>query len=246
MMNFSISAVINRGNEHLKEGIVMKQKIKDFVLSIGADVVGVAGIERFEQAPKGFHPRDLFPGCNSVVAFGVALPKGLTKTEPTMIYGHFNYALCPPVDWIALRAAKEIERLSGGYAVPLPSDGPYEYWDADKLEGRGLLSMKHTAVMAGLGTMGKSTLLLNEKYGNMLVLGAVLTDAELASDPLAESICIEGCSLCIANCPSGALDGQRAKQANCRPNTYGTNARGYDIVKCNKCRAICPMRFGKK
>jgi len=223
----------------------MKQKIKDFITSIGADVCGVAAIDRFEQAPPGFHPKDIFPGCKSVIAFGIALPKGLTKAESTMIYGHYNDALCPQVDWIAVRAARQIESLCGGYSVPLPSDSPYEYWDAQKLEGRGLISMKHAAVLAGLGTLGKSTLLLNEKYGNMLVLGAVLTDAELVSDPLAESICIEGCSLCMDNCPSGALDGHQAKQANCRPNAYGTNARGFDIVRCNKCRAICPMKYGK-
>jgi epoxyqueuosine reductase QueG len=106
--------------------------------------------------------------------------------------------------------------------------------------------MKHAAVLAGIGTLGKSTLLLNEKYGNLLTLGAVLTDLDLDSDPLAESICIEGCNLCINNCPSQALDGQRADQAKCRPNTYGTNARGFDTVNCNKCRVVCPMRFGKK
>lgn len=224
----------------------MKKQIKDFILSIGADVCGVANIERFSNAPEGFHPRDIYPDCKSVIMFGIALPKGLTKVEPRLIYGHYNYAACPEVDRIAARAAKEIERLYEVYAIPLPSDGPYEYWDAEKLEGRGLISMKHAAMLAGLGTIGKSTLLLNEKYGNLLVLGAVLTDLDLDSDSLAESICIEGCNQCIISCPSQALDGTRANQTKCRPNTYGTNARGFDTVNCNKCRTVCPMRFGKK
>lgn len=224
----------------------MKNQIKEFILSLGADVCGVAGIDRFSEAPAGFHPRDIFPDCKSIIVFGIALPKGLTKVEPRLIYGHFNYSTCPEVDRVAFRAAREIERLSGGYAVPIPSDGPYEYWDVEKLEGRGLISMKHAAVLAGLGTLGRSTLLLNEKYGNLLTLGMVLTDLNLVSDPLAESICIEGCSECIKNCPSQALDGQHANQTKCRPNTYGTNARGYDTVNCNKCRTVCPMRYGKK
>ena len=46
--------------------------------------------------------------------------------------------------------------------------------------------------------------------------------------------------------PSQALDGQYANQKKCRTNTYGTNARGFDIVNCNKCRVVCPMRFGKE
>jgi epoxyqueuosine reductase QueG len=230
----------------MKEVLIMKNEIKELVLNLGADVCGIANIDRFSEAPAGFNPRDIFPYCKSVIVFGIALPKGLTMVESKLIYGYFNYGTCPEVDWVAFRAAKEIERLYNGYAVPLPSDGPYEYWYAEKLEGRGLISMKHAAVLAGLGTLGKSTLLLNEKYGNLLTLGVVLTELDLASDPLADSICIEDCNLCIKTCPSQALDGQHANQTKCRPNTYGTNERGFDTVNCNKCRVVCPMRFGYK
>lgn len=223
----------------------MKNQIKELILNLGADVCGIANIDRFSEAPAGFHPRDILPDCQSVIVFGIALPKGLTKVEPRLIYGHFNEGSCPGVDWIGFKGSREIERLCGGYAVPIPSDGPYEYWDAEKMEGRGLISMKHAAVLAGLGTLGKSTLLLNEEYGNMLTLGAILTGLALASDPLAESICTEGCNLCVKNCPSQALDGDRADQSKCRPYTYGTNARGFSTVNCNKCRVVCPMRFGK-
>ena len=223
----------------------MKNQIKELILNLGADVCGVANIDRFSEAPAGFHPRDIFPDCQSVIVFGIALPKGLTKVEPRLIYGHFNEGSCQDVDWIAFKGAKEIERIYGGYAVPIPSDGPYEYWDAEKMEGRGLISMKHAAVLAGLGTLGKSTLLLNEAYGNMLTLGAILTGLDLASDQLAENICIEGCNLCIRNCPSQALDGSHADQLKCRLNTYGTNARGFSTVNCNRCRAVCPMGFGR-
>lgn len=224
----------------------MKNQIKEYILSLGADVCGVANIDRFVETPAGFHPTDILPDCKSVIAFGVALPKGLAQVEPRLIYAHFNYGTCPDVDRIAFKASKEIERLYGACAVPLPSDGPYEYWDADKLEGRGLISMKHAAVLAGLGALGKSTLLMNKKYGNLLTLGAILTNLDLESDPIAENICIESCLLCIQNCPSGALDGQRTNQSKCRPNTYGTNARGFEIVNCNKCRTVCPMRFGER
>ncbi|MGW8114640.1 epoxyqueuosine reductase [Caproicibacterium sp. NSD3] len=223
----------------------MKKEIKNFILNLGADVCGFANIDRFSEAPVGFHPKDIFPDCQSVIVFGIALPKGLTKVDSRLIYGYFNNSTCPNVDWVAFRAAKGIERLYGGYAVPLPSDDPYEYWDSEKMEGRGLISMKHAAVLAGLGTLGKNTLLLNEEYGNLLTLGAILTDLNLESDPLAKNICIDGCSLCIQSCPTQALNGSCTNQAKCRPNTYGTNARGFNVVNCNKCRTVCPMRFGK-
>lgn len=222
----------------------MKEQIRKLILSLGADVCGVAGIERFSEAPAGFSPKDMFSACKSVIVLGIALPKGLYMVEPRIIYGYFNETVPPQIDRIEFSAAKEIEKQFGGYAVPLPSDGPYEYWDAEKKEGRGLISMKHAAVLAGLGTLGKSTLLLNEKYGNLLTIGALVTDLELGSDPLAKSICLSDCDLCIKNCPSQALDGRSADQSKCRANTYGKNERGYDVVNCNKCRTVCPMRFG--
>jgi epoxyqueuosine reductase QueG len=222
----------------------MRDAIKNRVIELGADVCGIANIDRFKDAPKGFHPTDIYPDCKSVIVYGVALPKGLTKAAP-IIYGHFNYDICKRIDALSLQTAKEIEKDYKGFAVPMPCDGPYEYWDSEKKEGRGLISMKHAAVLAGLGQLGKNTLLLNPKYGNLLILGVVLTNLELPSDAFAENICINSCSLCLDNCPSQALDGTQAIQLRCRPNTYRTNARGYEVVDCNKCRAICPMKFGK-
>lgn len=121
----------------------MESKIKEILLNNGADVCGIADISRFSDAPAGFHPGNIFTDCKSVIVFSVEFPQGVTKVEPRLIYGHFNYTSCLEVDWIAFRAAKEIEKLCGGYAVPLPSDSPYEYWDAEKMEGRGLISTKH-------------------------------------------------------------------------------------------------------
>ncbi|MBP7460631.1 MAG: epoxyqueuosine reductase [Candidatus Delongbacteria bacterium] len=223
----------------------MKDQIKALVLSLGADVCGIAAMDRFANTPAGFHPRDIFQSCRSVIVFGVALPKGLTRIDPRLIYGHFNYLTCPETDRIALLTAREMERQYGGYAVPLPSDTPCEYWDADNMEARGLISMKHAAVWAGLGTLGKSTLLLNEQYGNTLTLGAVLSELDLPSDPPAVNLCLENCRLCLDHCPSGALTGEGVIQRKCRLHTYGTTARGFDTVNCNICRIICPMRFGK-
>jgi len=222
----------------------MKNAIRSMILGFGADVCGFAAAQDLADAPEGFRPTDIFAKCKSVIVFGIALPRGLAEVEMKLIYGHFNYKTCPEIDMIAFHTAKNIEASYGGCAVPLPSDGPYDYWDADKMEGRGLISMKHAAVAAGLGTFGKNTLLLNSQYGNMLILGAVLSELDLISDPPANNICMEDCNLCISSCPVGALDSSPVNQKACRINTYGTNARGFDTVNCNHCRIICPMKYG--
>jgi len=223
----------------------MKIEIKKIFMRLGCDICGVANVDRFDDAPKGFHPRDIYDECKSVIVFGKAIPIGITKVDPRIIYQHYNNIGPMILDRIAYEAALEIEK-NYGCAVPIPSDGPYEYWDEEKSEGRGLLSMKHAAVKAGIGTLGKNTMLLNSQFGSMLNIGAVLTNLDLPSDPLAEEVCIKNCRKCLDSCPAGALDGRHVNQSLCRRNTYGKNARGFDVVNCNQCRIVCPMAYGKK
>lgn len=224
----------------------MEDKIKKLFTDLGADICGVANIELFSDAPKGFHPMDIYSDCKSVIVFAKKIPYGLAYVNPRIIYEHFNSISPVELDRIAYLASIEIEKVYGGIAVPIPSDGPYDYWDEKNLEGRGTISMKHAAVLAGIGTLGKSTLLLNSHYGNMLTIGAVLTNLNLSSDKPAENICIKQCRLCIDNCPVNAISENGVNQKLCRNNTYATNDRGFDVVNCNRCRTMCPMAFGRE
>jgi len=219
----------------------VKEAIRRAVLDAGADVCGFAAAGEFDGAPEGFHPSDAFGACRAVVVFGVALPEGLFQVPPRLIYGHYNEASCALADGIAFRAARAVERLTGCRAVPLPSDGPYECWNPDRMEGRGLISMKHAAALAGLGALGKSTLLINGRYGNRLTLGAILTDCPLPSDPPAAPRCLENCRRCVESCPVGAIGEGGVNQKLCRAHAYGRNARGFHTVDCNRCRAVCPV-----
>ncbi|MEA4928068.1 MAG: epoxyqueuosine reductase [Candidatus Limiplasma sp.] len=226
----------------------MVEAIKTIFLNAGADVCGIANIEAFSHTPEGFHPSDLYADCRSVVVFAKAIPKGALLVNPRIIYQHYN-ALGPVLlDRIAYLAADQLEKdFPDAVAVPLPADNPYEYWVAETREGRGILSMKHAAVLAGLGTLGtlgKSTLLLNRRYGSRLSIGAVLTNLDLPTDPPAESVCIAGCRLCIDNCPAHAISDQGVNQLLCRAHTYAANSRGFDITNCNACRSKCPRVFG--
>lgn len=225
----------------------MTESIRQMILALGADVCGFAAMDRFQEAPAGFSPADVWPSCQSVIAFGVALPKGLLEASDELIYGYFNDQTAKMVDRIGLEAARRIEAQYAAKAMPIPCDGPYDAWDADTMTGKGILSMKHMAVACGLGQMGKSSLLLNPVYGNRLTIGVLLTDLALPSDGPSENICIPGCTRCVDACPAHAIqpDGT-IHQWQCRPKTYGRNARGFDTVRCNACRRVCPMRFGKE
>lgn len=223
----------------------MKETIRETIRALGADVCGFANIARFAAAPEGYRPTDIYASCRSVVVIGIALPKGLLQVSPRLVYGHFNRELSHTVDAVTLRAARAIEQLMGGMALPLPCDNPYEYWDVERKEGRGLLSMKHAAVLAGLGSIGKNALLLNATFGSRLCVSAVLTDLVLEPDTLSAELCVAGCRKCLDNCPATAIRDGHVDQLLCRSHTYGKTARGFDTVDCNRCRTVCPIRWGR-
>jgi epoxyqueuosine reductase len=223
----------------------MVEAIKAIFRQAGADVCGVANVAAFMGAPDGFHPSDIYADCKSVIVFAKPIPKGTMLVNPRIVYNHYGDIVKEELDRIAYSAANRIEAgFSDAIAVPLPCDGPYEYWVTETMEGRGLLSMKHAAVLAGIGTLGKSTLLLNRRFGNMLSIGAVLTNLDLPTDPPAEEICMPSCRICIDGCPAHAISEKGVDQLLCRQYTYAKNSRGFAVTNCNACRVRCPHAFG--
>ena len=69
-----------------------------------------------------------------------------------------------------------------------------------------VVSHKPVAVAAGLGQMGIHRNVIHPKFGNFILLGTILIDAEVskASQPIDYNPCLE-CKLCVAACPAGAI-----------------------------------------
>lgn len=225
----------------------MKETIRQITLSAGADICGFANIDRFADSPIGFSPSDIYKDCHSILVLGVALPKGLSQVNPQLIYHYFNGYAVTIVDDLLFRVAKLIEnKYDGSMALPLPCDMSSS-WDETTKTAHGLLSMKHLAVKAGVGFMGKNTILCNEHIGNLLTVGTILLNLDLPSDELCKNLCPPRCHKCIDNCPAHAIrkDGT-VNQLLCREHTYKTTFRNYGTTECNLCRMGCPLRFGVK
>ena len=224
----------------------MKEDIRRILAAHGADACGIAGMERFSGAPEGFHPRDIYPDCRAAIVFLKRMPLGPRHVSPRIVYCHATELNIAQIDQIAYEASLALERELSVTAVPLPCDSPYEHWEEENKRGCGILSMRHAAMLAGLGHLGKNTLLVHPQFGNMVNIGVILTDAALESDPLAETSCVNGCSVCLNACPQHALDGVPVNQKLCRLYTYTENARGFSVCNCNRCRVLCPLSSGKK
>jgi epoxyqueuosine reductase len=219
-------------------------RVKAIVTTLGAQECGLADPSRFESAPAGFRPRDIYPECRSVVVFLKEMPEAVILQENPIPYTHAAYQIYAELDRLGLELCRRLA-MEGARAIPIPTDTPYLHWEPERSHGMGILSLRHAAVRAGLGVLGRNTLLLHERFGNMIYIGAVLTDAVLQADPLIDQeACPPGCSVCLDGCPVGALDGTTVDQARCRKQSFFKTPRGFDLYACNLCRRLCPLRLG--
>ncbi len=88
------------------------------------------------------------------------------------------------------RVAKAIREELGASARPTVDYGP--------------LLERPLAAAAGMGWLGKSTMLLAPGFGPWVLLGAIATDLDLRPDEPLKKTC-GACTRCIVACPTGAL-----------------------------------------
>lgn len=116
---------------------------------------------------------------------------------------------------------------------------------------------KPLAAKAGIGWVGKNTLILNESAGSWFFLGEIFTDIPLPiNTELPEDKC-GACKACINVCPTGAIVGPRQLDAR-RCISYLTIENKGDIDEelrelignrifgCDDCQLVCPWnRFAQ-
>lgn len=226
--------------------MINSNEIKKLLYDSGADLCGIAPIERFKNAPDGFHPKDIFSECKSVVVFAKRVPSASMLSGNRVVYTHVTISILKELDRICVNACCYLDKLHVG-AVMIPADTPYEYWDNERKQGKGILSLKHAGELAGIGVIGKNTLLVNKDLGNMMYLGALLIDKVVDYDPMITEIyCYNKCKVCIENCPKKALNGITVDQLLCRSNIAAQSAKGDWLYNCSKCRTLCPNVLGHK
>lgn len=135
-------------------------------------------------------------------------------------------------------------KILNDYLIHELAPGSKAKWYVDT----GPVLERSYAAQAGLGWIGKNTLLLNKKHGSFLFLGEILTDAELVSDEPADNLC-KTCTACLDACPVGALEEAGLLNANkCisyltleHRSEFPLNAdlHGY-LAGCDLCQTICP------
>jgi len=208
---------------------------------------GMHGEMRYMEETRGLRsdPRHLLTGCRSVV---VAAMSYHTSAPPSTAL---------PTDdgrgWVSRYAwgrdyhrilKKKLVRLGRWLAASHPGCGWRVCVDTAPILER------EWAARAGLGWIGKNTMLLNRKLGTEIFLGLLLTDLELAPDRPVPEHCGR-CTACLDACPTGAFPEPRVLDAR-RCIAYLTVEHrsempaehtpevGNMIAGCDICQEVCP------
>lgn len=206
------------------------------------------------------HPSGVLEGCQSLIMLGMpydshpeTLPNKSMRMQddsgasissspdkPESHIGHYSVGARDYHDIIRERLNTICsilkDRMSGSYRGVVDT--------APLLE-------REFAELAGLGWVGKNTLLLNREWGSYFFLAAILTDVELETTNHVESDHCGSCTACLDACPTGAFPEPRVLDAT-RCISYLTiehrgeseesvrSQMGDWIFGCDVCQIVCP------
>ena len=191
--------------------------IKRTAREMGADLVGIGSMDRFEGAPPEYDPRYIFPEAKSVIGLGFRIHRGLLRgieegthfgIYPSLGYANVNDVHAPVVmrelgnfiedhGYEAVLYANIVMRYSGpGWGAPVRPGQP----------GPDIhLHFRIAGVICGMGEIGWSKIFLTPQFGPRQRLNFIFTDAELEPDPIREPSLCDRCMACAKHCPAQAI-----------------------------------------
>lgn len=211
----------------------IQEEITDFLTQRGAAQVGFCKAEDNEFGLKyavsfAFHLSDAVIDC--------------IDTAPTHTYFHHYRTVNAAIDRMALECGVLLERMGCRYAC-VPA--------SQSVNGmQGIYSHKRAAVDAGLGTIGKSSLFISNKYGPRVRLGTILTDCEFDVKEFEAKSGCGSCRACVSACPAMAVTGKEWSPGAPREEIIDARACS-DYMKqafkhigrgavCGICMRVCP------
>ncbi len=215
--------------------------IEDFLRERGALKVGFANRESLAGGPPSADLDYILPGARSAVSFALPLDRDkirayLAKEDHT---GHeqdnfdTNVRSSRTAKALAVRLEEE-----GMQSKRVISNNVYrtelEGWE---LEMHPDLSHRYVAAASGVGSFGWSGNIGIRGYGAAVILGTVVTRAELeptVPEAEGEGFC-DRCMRCVAACPSGMFSGSEETSVTLGGRTFTFSRRNSYLP----CQFVC-------
>ncbi|MCX4027596.1 tRNA epoxyqueuosine(34) reductase QueG [Endozoicomonas sp. SM1973] len=248
--------------------------IKHWGRELGFQEVGISGIDLgpHEQylndwLATGYHgeldymavhgtkrsrPAELVPGTLTVISARMDYLPGDTETirildDPSQAYIS-RYALGRDYHKVI---RKRLAKLATKITEAVGEFGYRAFVDSAPILEKAI------AEQAGIGWIGKNTLVLNRKAGSWFFLGELFTDLPLPTDSPTEKNHCGRCTACLDICPTDAFAGPYQLDAR-RCISYLTielkgsipvelrSKMGNRVFGCDDCQLVCPWnRFAK-
>jgi len=239
---------------------MQQAELSRLAVQLGLDAVGAAPAEPYEETERHIrerrarglfarmrftmaqpevscHPESLVPGARSVVSAALSYYAPGPDAQP-------GEGRLPRYTWsdryAELRSKLEQlgERLGGEYRVLVDENQHVD---------------REGASRAGVGFYGKNTLLITRRHGSWVVLGTVVTTAEIERSAPLDFDC-GSCTRCIDACPTGALDDPGvldstkclsywSQAPGAVPAEYREEMGSY-VYGCDICQDVCPWNRG--
>ena len=221
---------------------IKSDSIKKMLRDEGIDMVGIADAAKMICAQPPRPATALMPTARSVIVMAVAHSMGAVCSPHIKLWTRNKMQTSRLLDSVSEKLSRLLER-SGYLTLPVSADKPVEIHKINPDTGKkfphtkviGHLSLKHAAVSAGMGQIGRSNLLLTERFGPHQRLGGIITEVELEPDSFRDlNLCLDNCNKCETSCPVGALKDGRYDVDTC----FNYWTYGFDRLPTRKLREI--------
>jgi epoxyqueuosine reductase len=235
-------------------GVVRAEKFAELDLTKEWLARGYAGEMKYLSDPRRSDPQSVMPGLRTVIVCALNYNSPAPRSVDAI-----QLEAAEPRGWISRYAwgqdyhevlQQKLQKLVS--ILPERFTEPHEsriYADTGPLQER--VFAKH----AGIGWLGKNTLLLNAKLGSWFFLGVILTTLDIPPtlDPteLPRPDLCGSCTKCIDACPTGALVQPYVMDARLCISYLTIELRsgipeplrepvGRHVFGCDICQDVCP------
>jgi epoxyqueuosine reductase len=180
-------------------------EIIKMAVNLGAVAAGIVSIKNLINHQT--VDLDILPSAKSALVIACGHSRAALDSRNLQVKQYDTIATYEKVRTVCKELAMALESR-GFKAVAIPAFIPIDM--SDGKDGMvGPVDLRRAAIEAGIGSYGKSGLVLVKGFGPRVRLGVILTSALLTpTGEETKSLCLPECQICIEGCPNKALLGK--------------------------------------